>query len=103
MTYDPASLKYRPFAQVGLTTRDLARAKSFYAETLGLPFLFEAANMLFFQLAGGVRLMVGLGDETKPIGGSLLYFDAPDIDAAGPALEAKGVKFLGPAVVVQRT
>ncbi len=103
MDYDPSKLKDRPLAQVGLTTRDLARAKAFYADTLGLPFLFEVSNMLFFQLGGGVRLMVGLGDESKPLGGSILYFEAPDIDAAGPALEAKGVKFWGPAVVLQQT
>jgi predicted enzyme related to lactoylglutathione lyase len=105
--YDPSSLKDRRFAQVGLSTRDLDRAKRFYGETLGLPFLFEAGNMLFFQAGGGVRLMVGLMAEGRPIGGSIggsmLYFDAPDIDAAGPALEDRGVKFLGPAVVVQRT
>lgn len=105
--YEPSTLKDRRFAQVGLSTRDLGRAKAFYADTLGLPFLFEVANMLFFQAGGGVRLMVGLMQEGRPlggsIGGSMLYFDAPDIDQAGPALEARGVKFLGPAVVLQRT
>jgi hypothetical protein len=39
----------------------------------------------------------------QPIGGSLLYFDAPDIDALGRALEAKGVTFVSDAQVVQRT
>jgi predicted enzyme related to lactoylglutathione lyase len=102
-TYDPSSLAGRPFAQVGLRTRDLARARRFYGETLGLHFLFEASNMLFFQAGGGVRLMVGLVEPQGAVGGSILYFDAPDIDRAGAALEAKGVKFSGEAVVVQRT
>ncbi|HEY1960805.1 MAG TPA: VOC family protein [Rhizomicrobium sp.] len=97
------SLASRKLVQVGLTCRDLDRARTFYRDTLGLPLLFEAGNMLFFQLEG-LRLMVGL--EHKPeqaIGGSLIYFDAPDMPGLGAALEARGVRFIGPAVTVQRT
>jgi catechol 2,3-dioxygenase-like lactoylglutathione lyase family enzyme len=88
--------------QVGLSCRDLDRARSFYRDTLGLPLLFEAGNMLFFQLEG-MRLMVGLAEPDRPIGGSIVYFEAPDIAALGKALEERGVKFLGPAVTVQQT
>jgi methylmalonyl-CoA/ethylmalonyl-CoA epimerase len=95
------SLEGRGLVQLGLTSRDLERSKQFYRDTLGLPLLFEAGAMLFFQLAG-LRLMVGLGDD-QPIGGSIIYFDAPDIDVLAGALEAKGVKFLGPAQIVQST
>jgi predicted enzyme related to lactoylglutathione lyase len=97
------TLAGRNLVQVGLTCRDLDRARNFYRDTLGLPLLFEAGRMLFFQLEG-VRLMVGLSREPdRPIGGSVIYFDAPDIDALGTALEAKGVKFIGAAVTVQQT
>jgi len=97
------NLSGRKLQQVALTCRDLGRARSFYRDTLGLPLLFEAGNMLFFQL-DGLRLMVGLEEQAaSPIGGSVLYFDAPDIDALGAALEAKGVVFLRPAETVQRT
>ncbi|HWA89549.1 MAG TPA: VOC family protein [Rhizomicrobium sp.] len=95
----------RKLAQVALTCRDLDRARGFYRDTLGLNFMFEAGNMLFFQL-DGMRLMIGKeepGHEGGPIGGSVLYFDAPDIDALGAALEAKGIVFLRPAETVQRT
>ncbi|MGA7713723.1 MAG: VOC family protein [Rhizomicrobium sp.] len=95
------SLEGRGLVQVGLTSRDLERSKRFYRDTLGLPLLFEVSGMLFFQLAG-LRLMVGLAAD-QPIGGSIFYFDAPDIDMLGAALEAKGVKFLGPAQTVQST
>src|ERR1051326_4644270 len=44
------SLGGRKLVQVALTCRDLDRARSFYRDTLGLPLLFEAGNMLFFQL-----------------------------------------------------
>jgi catechol 2,3-dioxygenase-like lactoylglutathione lyase family enzyme len=97
------SLKGRKLVQVGLSCRDLDRARAFYRDTLGLPLLFEAGNMLFFQLEG-MRLMVGLAHKPdQAIGGSLIYFDAPDVAALGEALEAKGVKFIGPAVTVQQT
>jgi methylmalonyl-CoA/ethylmalonyl-CoA epimerase len=97
------TLAGRKLVQVALTCRDLDRSRTFYRDTLGLPFLFETNGMLFFQL-DGMRLM--LGKELKPesaIGGSVVYFDAPDIDALGPALEAKGVQFQGPTQVLQRT
>jgi catechol 2,3-dioxygenase-like lactoylglutathione lyase family enzyme len=103
MSYDPMSLAGRPLMQVGLTVRDLDRARAYYRDLLGLPLLFEVGGMMFFQL-GGMRLMIGREHIAgQPIGGSLLYFDAPDFDALGRALEAKGVVFVGPAQVVQRT
>jgi predicted enzyme related to lactoylglutathione lyase len=103
MTYEPDSLGGRPLVQVALTVRDLDRARSFYRDALGLSLLFEAGGMIFFQLKG-LRLMVGRESaKGQSIGGSLVYFDAPDIDALGDALEKKGVKFVGPATVVQRT
>ena len=98
-----ANLAGRKLVQVALTCRDLDRARAFYRDTLGLALMFEAGNMLFFQLEG-LRLMVGKEEQAGgAIGGSVLYFDAPDIDALGAALEAKGVVFLRPAETVQRT
>jgi catechol 2,3-dioxygenase-like lactoylglutathione lyase family enzyme len=98
-----ANLAGRKLVQVALTCRDLDRARTFYRDTLGLPLLFEAGNMLFFQLEG-LRLMVGLSEKPdRPIGGTYIYFDAPDMAALGEALEARGVKFVGPPVAVQQT
>ena len=101
--FDAKTLAGRGLVQVALTCRDLERAKAFYRDTLGLPMLFEVSNMMFFQL-DGLRLLIG--KEEKPgtaLGGSVIYFNAPDLDALGPALEAKGVKFAGPAQTVQQT
>lgn|SRR6185312_13419125 len=97
------NLSGRKLQQVALTCRDLDRSRSFYRDTLGLPLMFEAGNMMFFQLEG-LRLMIGKEEQAgSPIGGSVLYFDAPDIDALGTALEGKGIVFLRPAETVQRT
>ena len=98
------SLAGRKLVQVALTCRDLDRARIFYRDTLGLPLMFEAGTMLFFQL-DGVRLMVGLAENAdKPIaGGTYVYFDAPDLPALVPALKAKGVEFIGNMETLQRT
>jgi len=99
---ESGSLRGRRLVQVALTTRDLDRSRRFYRDTLGLTLLFEAGSMLFFDL-GGTRLLVGSENTGGEPGGSILYLDAPDIDSLGPALESRGVTFLGPAQVVQRS
>ena len=100
---DSSSLAGRGLVQVALTCRDLDRARSFYRDVLGLTLLFETNGMLFFQL-DGLRLMIGKEmAPDSPIGGSVLYFNAPDIDALGAALEARGVTFSSPAQILQRT
>jgi catechol 2,3-dioxygenase-like lactoylglutathione lyase family enzyme len=97
----PTTLAGRKLVQVALTTRDAERSKHFYRDLLGLQLLFEVPNMVFYQ-AGDLRLMVGVEASMTP-GGSVLYFDAPDIDALGGELEQRGVRFEGAATVVQRT
>lgn len=80
--------------QIMVTARDLPRAIGFYRDTLGIPFLFEAPGMAFFQ-CGPVRLMVGIpsGIETDHPS-SILYFRTSDIAAAYAALAARGVTFV---------
>ena len=91
----------RALAQVMTSVSDLPRAIEFYRDVLGLPFLFETNGMAFFQVAGA-RLMIGSHPDHPPApGGSCLYFDAPDMPELAEALEARGVSFSGPAVVLQ--
>jgi catechol 2,3-dioxygenase-like lactoylglutathione lyase family enzyme len=102
-----ASLAGRELIQVALPSEDLARSVAWYRDTLGLPLMFEVGGMAFFQ-AGKLRLMIGdrsRNDEGEPFqpGGCAIYFDAPDLPELALALEARGVAFLGPAEVLQRT
>lgn len=89
--------------QLALTTTDLERAIRFYRDTLGLPFLFEANGMAFFDVAG-VRLMLAL-DPSRTVAPptSILYFDAPDFNATHARLAATGVELEGPIETVQST
>src|ERR1700742_4695290 len=97
MSHEVASLASRPLAQVGLTVKNMDRARGFYRDVLGLPMLFEVTGMMFFQLQG-LRLMVGQAQSAEqPIGGSVLYFDTPEFEEMSAALEQKGITFVGPA------
>jgi catechol 2,3-dioxygenase-like lactoylglutathione lyase family enzyme len=86
--------------QVAIAAGDPAKLSAYYRETLGLSPLFETGGMSFFG-AGGVRLMIGPAQGAKP-GDMILYFEPQDFAAAETALEARGVKFPGPANVLQR-
>ena len=96
------TLAGRKLVQAALTVTDLGRSVAFYRDVLGFPLMFETNGMAFFQ-AGEIRLMVGSNSAEAPSRGTVLYFDAPDLDVLSAALEAKGVEFTGPAEVLQRT
>lgn len=93
----------RKIVQVAFVVTDLDRARRFYKETLGLPLLFEAGEMLFFD-ADGQRLMVGKnGGSGLAPGGGIIYFDAPDFDRLSKDLLSRGVAFIAPVEILQRT
>lgn len=78
--------------QIAMPVKEIARAVAFYRDVLGLPFLFQAGNLAFFDL-GGVRLMLDVPeDERFDHPGSPLYFRVADIQAGHAHLVAKGVK-----------
>lgn len=88
-------------AQVALTVHDLPRATEFYREKLGVPFLFEAPGMAFFQ-AGDVRLLLGLPEKEAPRSSAIVYFKVDDIMAAHRALSGRGVAFTHEPRIVHR-
>jgi len=68
--------------QVSINVHDLDRAIQFYRDTLGLPLLFTAGGMAFFDCAG-VRLMLARPEKPEfDHPSSILYFAVPHIDAA---------------------
>jgi predicted enzyme related to lactoylglutathione lyase len=82
--------------QVSIIAHDTSRATAFYRDVLGLPLLFTAGNMAFFD-CGGVRLMLGPASSPElDHPSSILYFRVPDIEAAHRRLVEMGVKIEAP-------
>jgi catechol 2,3-dioxygenase-like lactoylglutathione lyase family enzyme len=82
---------------VSFLTQDIARARRFYEETLGLEIESEAENDLELR-AGQVTLDIfdpaSIGQPFAPSPAGLALRVA-DVDAARAELEAKGVEFEG--------
>jgi catechol 2,3-dioxygenase-like lactoylglutathione lyase family enzyme len=91
-----ASLGIQNIGQISIIVHDLPRATAFYRDTLGLPLLFTAGNMAFFD-CGGVRLMLGPASSPEfDHPSSILYFRVPDINTAHRRLTEMGVKIEAP-------
>jgi methylmalonyl-CoA/ethylmalonyl-CoA epimerase len=97
----PASVSLDNIGQIALTVDDLAQAKDFYQNTLGLKFLFEAGHLTFFQ-CGEVRIMLTTPEKQEPRGGTILYYKVNDINATCAAIKARGVSLLQEPHLVAR-
>ena len=86
---------------VSFLTQDLARAKRFYTEVLGLEVETEGEHDMELK-AGQVTLDVfdpsSIGQPFAPSPAGLAL-RVPDVDAARAELEAKGVEFDGETIV----
>lgn len=69
-----------------------ARAKNFYATTLGLRLVSEEGFAIVFD-AGGTMLRVAVVQELRPAGHTVLGWIVPDIARAIRDLARKGVAF----------
>lgn len=88
--------------QIAVNARDLPRAVGFYRDTLGMPFLFEAPQMAFFDCSG-VRLMLGLPSARAfDHAASIIYYRVDDIRTAHVTLVERGVAFTEPPHRVAR-
>ena len=85
---------------VSFLTQDLARAKRFYTETLGLEIETEGESDLELR-CGQVTLDVfdpsSIGQPFAPSPAGLAL-RVPDVDAARAELESKGVQFDGETI-----
>ncbi len=85
--------------QIARTVTDIAAARRWYGEVLGLEHLYSFGNLAFFN-CGGIRLFLseGAGAPSE----SILYFNAPDIRAAHEKLSGRGVEFTHAPHMVHR-
>ena len=82
--------------QIWIRVQDIERGTAFYRDVLGLPLLFRAGSMSFFD-CGGVRLMLDKASGAEfDHPSSLLYFRVPDLDAAYKQLVEAGVDIVAP-------
>ncbi len=87
--------------QAVIVCEDVPRAKAFYRDVLGIPFLFDAPPGMAFLQAGAVRLMLAVAEGTTR-GTSVLYFTTADIEASTRAIEAAGAKIEQPAHLIAK-
>lgn len=80
-------------AYSGFSSNDIAAARTFYADTLGVK-VTEEYGMLTLHLGGGANVLIYPKDDHQPATYTCLNFPVSDIDAAVDALVARGVTFL---------
>jgi len=79
--------------QIAVNAHDVDRATTFYRDVLGLPHLFRAGQLSFFD-CGGVRLMLEKAEKAEfDHPSSILYFHVADIQAAHKRLKEGGARF----------
>lgn len=83
----------RRVGQIAIVAQDLERARSFYADVLGLRHMFDAEPAMSFFDCDGVRLMLTAPDPSEPARSSILYLDVADIHEASRVLSERGVTF----------
>jgi predicted enzyme related to lactoylglutathione lyase len=76
----------------GFSTDDIAAAKTFYGETLGIP-LSETNGMLMLHLAGDRDTLVYPKPDHVPAAYTTLNFPVADIEQAVKELATRGVVF----------
>ena len=76
----------------GFSSNDIAAAKAFYADTLGLD-VSEDNGLLNLRFAGGGRGIIYPKPNHEPATFTVLNFPVDDIEAAVDGLVARGVVF----------
>ena len=76
----------------GFSVDDLANAKAFYTETLGLTMTEEGAGARL-QLPGGTTVFTYSKPDHKAATFTILNFQVDDIDEAVDELTSRGVRF----------
>ena len=77
----------------GFAVPDIAAAKRFYGETLGLSVSEPAEGVLTLHLAGGRDTLVYHKPDFAPATYTILNFAVADVEQAVDELTARGVRF----------
>ena len=78
----------------GFSVNDLAAARRFYEETLGLQTSdVEMEGLCRLQLGGGGYVLVYAKDDHTPATFTVLNFPVPDVEKAVDELTGRGVRF----------
>jgi catechol 2,3-dioxygenase-like lactoylglutathione lyase family enzyme len=72
---------------------DVARAKEFYRDTLGLHLVMEEPPFALVFEANGIMLRLGMAKELPPAHGTVLGWQVPEITAIVKSLGQAGVRF----------
>ena len=78
-------------AYSGFSTNNLEKAKTFYAETLGLQVTEQMGNLMLL-LEGGGRVLIYPKENHEPASFTVLNFPVDDIDAAVDGLNRAGIE-----------
>jgi catechol 2,3-dioxygenase-like lactoylglutathione lyase family enzyme len=78
----------------GFSVNDLARAKAFYTETLGLSLTDESDFGFGLVTASQTVFVYDKGEDHAPATYTVLNFQTPDVGAVVDDLTARGVDFL---------
>jgi predicted enzyme related to lactoylglutathione lyase len=83
----------RDIGQIAVVVGDVAQAKRFYVDVLGLKHLFDAGPNLAFVAAGSVRIMLTTPQGAGEVGkNSTLYFRTDALDRLFAAVVERGAK-----------
>ena len=78
-------------AFTGFSVNDIAVAKSFYADTLGMTVSDGEMGMLHLVLPSGQRVLVYPKPDHEPASFTILNLVVEDVEGAGDDLNARGV------------
>jgi methylmalonyl-CoA/ethylmalonyl-CoA epimerase len=89
------NLQISQIGQIAIPVEELERAVAFYRDVLGLPFLFQASGLAFFQ-CGNVRLMLSRPEgPDAPTRACILYYKVDDLHHAYGLFQQQGVRLVG--------
>lgn len=77
----------------GFSVNDIAKAKKFYGEILGLD-VEDMDGMLQLNINGGGQIIIYAKDNHMPASYTMLNFPVKNIEEAVDGLTARGVRFL---------